>query len=97
MVYIKEVNSLVDATNTRFSDNEFRRAGATLWSEKLDELEREVQPREPQLQDALADWVATSRAVATAIKPNRVDSNIVSESIDEFKSANSLIGGMCSP
>lgn len=97
MVYINEVNALVDATNARFSDNEFRRAGSTLWSEKLDELEREVVPREPKLQEALAEWVGTSRAVATAIKPNKMDSKAVSEAIDEFKYANSIVGSMCSP
>ncbi|MCX6485893.1 MAG: hypothetical protein NTX78_04560, partial [Rhodoluna sp.] len=66
MAYIKEVNALVDATNAGISDSSYRRAGANLWSEKLDELGREVVPREPELRDALADWVATSRAAANA-------------------------------
>jgi hypothetical protein len=97
MAYIKEVNALVDATNAGISDSSYRRAGANLWSEKLDELGREVVPREPELRDALADWVATSRAAANAMKPNKLDSEAINQAVDAFQNANSTLGSMCSP
>lgn len=95
-VYIDEVNVLIDATSARMSDTSMRRAGASLWSEKLDELESEVKPRESQLQEALNDWVAKSRAVANAIRPYKMDQRVINEASDAFQISNVLLGSMCS-
>ena len=96
LVYVDEVNSLIDATTAKISDSSYRRAGARLWSEKLDELERDVKPREEQLQEALADWVSNSRAVADAIQPNSMDTRALNEAADAFQASNVVLGNMCS-
>jgi predicted polyphosphate/ATP-dependent NAD kinase len=96
--YISEIVAIQNATIAKISDNAYRRSGIKLWTAKLDELEAGVSPREAQLESALADWIAKSRAVAETFRPNLLDLDTAAldKAAGEFQSSNQTLGSMCS-